>query len=157
MAVAIACAVGAASCAATPRSISGGPDFALSPELSNRARVRNISMTTATLYNMPLNGFGEDLREALNRCAAGDRDLDLRAHVEQPDRSHLVTTFELTDPGDSDRVVGRYRIEVDEIAPLVLYAGAPNRSDVAARTGQLLCAQVFGSPGETWSPPPSPR
>lgn len=137
--------ISAAGCAAAPKAISGGAEFALPSDLAAQARVRNMNIASASLYNMPLPHFSEDLRAALNHCATGDRDLDLRAHIEQPDRAHLVTTFELTDPADNDRVVGRYRIGIDEIAPLVLDTGAPNQSDAGARTGHGLCAQIFGS------------
>jgi hypothetical protein len=137
-------AVSAAACAATPKATSDGAEFALPSGVAAQARVRNMSISTASLYNMPLQGFDTDLRAALSQCATGDRDIDLRAHVEQLDRAHLLVTFEMTDPGENDRVVGRYRILVDESAPLVLNAAAPGQSDTGVRTGQALCARIFG-------------
>lgn len=135
-----------AACISTPPpATTGGPPIALSSGLAASVHVRNISTTTANLYNMPLTGFGEDLGAALNQCATGDRPLALRAHVEQPDRDHLSVTIELVDPNDGDRVVGRYEVEVEEAAPLIRYADDPTRSDVGARVGRRLCADAFGS------------
>ena len=135
-----------AACISTPPpATTGGPPIALSSGLAVSVHVRNMSTTTANLYNMPLTGFGEDLGAALNQCATGDRSLDLRAHVEQPDRDHLSVTIELVDPNDGDRVVGRYEVEVEEAAPLIRYADDPTRSDVGARVGRRLCADAFGS------------
>lgn len=135
-----------AACISTPPpATSGGPPIALPSELAVDAHVRNMSTTTANLYNVPLTGFGEDLGTALSQCATGDRPLDLRAHVEQPDRNHLAVTIELVDPNDGDRVVGRYEVEVEEAPPLIRYADDPTRSDVGARVGRRLCAEAFGS------------
>ena len=139
-------AIGAAGCAAAPKAISGGAEFALPSDLAAQARVRNMNITSASLYNMPLQGFDTDLRAALSQCATGDHDLDLRAHVEQPDRAHLLVTFEMTDPGDGDHVVGRYRIEINENAPLVLNATTQGQSDTGLRTGRAFCGRIFGSP-----------
>lgn len=133
------------ACASTPPATTGGPPIALPSGLAADAHVRNISITTARLYNAPLTGFGEDMGSALSHCATGDRPLDLRAHVEQPDRDHLTITVELVDPNDGDRVVGRYEVEVEEAAPLIRYADDPTRSDVGARVGRRLCADAFGS------------
>ena len=45
--------IGAACCAATPKAISGGAEFALSSDLAAQARVRNMNITSTSLYNMP--------------------------------------------------------------------------------------------------------
>ncbi len=135
-----------AACISTPPpAISGGPLIALPSGLAADAHVRNMSITTARLYNAPLTSFAEDLGAALSQCATGDRPLDLLAHVEQPDRGHLTITVELVDPNNGDRVVGRYKVEVEEAAPLIRYADDPTRGDVGARVGRRLCADAFDS------------
>lgn len=128
---------------ASPAATTGGPPVALSPALAADARVRNIEVATAVLYNMPLPGFSEQLRAALNDCATGDRPLDLRAQVEQPDRERLRVTVELVDPGADRSPVGRYEIQLAEAAPLVRHVDGPPQSDVGSRVGRRLCAEAF--------------
>lgn len=122
-----------------PPAVRGGPELRLAPERVASARIRNISATTASLYNVDLGpSFGEDIRGALKTCARGEVDLDLNAHVEQPDRDRLIATFELVDPAQGDAAVGRYRVKTAYAAPAIRDGNADD-SDLAARMGRNLC------------------
>ena len=129
--------LGASACVGAPTSaVSGGPDVSLASDALPNLRVRHINSTTARLYNVDLGpGFGPALAAQLATCLAGEREVDLRLHIEQPDRERLITTYEFTDPLRDDAVIGRYRRSTPYIALLVEY-----RVDGARQSGPEIDA-----------------
>lgn len=143
--------VGTSACVSAPTAaVQGGPVVALAPHALPHLRVRNINSTTARLYNVDLGpGFGPALAEQLAACLTGSRLVDLRLHIEQPDRERLITTYEFTDPLRDDAVIGRYRRSTPYITPLVEYRvdGARKSGpevDAGAQLGGDLCLAVTG-------------
>lgn len=138
---------------------AGGPPVALAPDLVADARVDVITMSSDWLLAEDdfSDTFTDEVREELNACAAGQRPLNLRLHVDDLDRADRLATAarghgehyvaglaEFVDPR-SGVVVGRYRIEVWAQAGGAVRALLGDRQMIISETfGRELCRQAFG-------------
>lgn len=138
---------------------TGGPPVALSPDYVADSRVDVITMSSDWLRAEDdfSDTFIEEVREELNECAAGQRPLNLRLHVDDLDRADRLATAvrgdgehyvaglaEFVDPR-SGAVVARYPIEVWAQAGGPVRALIGDRQMITSETfGRELCRQAFG-------------
>jgi hypothetical protein len=140
--------------------VQGGDPMALPPALIDSARINVIYMSSDWLRSQSdfSDTLTDEVREELNRCAAGSRPLDLRLHIDELERSGRLEALlegsgrqtlsglaEFTDPTQGDAVVGRYpiRVEADVGGRLAGLLG-DRQMIVSEQFGRELCLRAFG-------------
>lgn len=144
----------AAACAALATtacaSVTGVEPLRLDPALAASSRIDVIHMSRGWVVTEEdfSDTFVTAVREHTDRCARGDRKLNLRLHVDEVHRAERLETIrhggrhslaaiaELVDPA-TRVVVGRYPIAVS------VDAGTPLAALLADR--QLLVSDAFGA------------
>lgn len=129
-----------------------GPLVTTPPEVLAQSRIGSISLSSRGDALVPgyYRGVEVDgLRQELERCARGDRPLNLRLDVEgdPDDRRDMTVIVEFMDPARGDLLVGRYFIRARDASP----ARESNVLDdrvmtPAEEVGYAVCNTVFNAP-----------
>ena len=140
--------------------IEGGPPIDLPIGLQETAQVGSITMSSAWLNAEEdfAETFSEEVHEELRRCMWGTAPINVRVHIDDIRRADrlgvllngdgvhtLSGTVEFVDPGNDNRVLGRFPVSVATSAQGRLGGLLGDRQMmVSEEFGRAVCEQAFG-------------